>query len=673
MKKVLYNLAFRTVLFLLTVISVAVAVFSGTVCVLSAYSDDLSEEIYNSAVSDRIGDVQWYYQAVLENDKADAEYYRTMFEEASSNLAFTIYEGDLMVLENYTVDEYLYKDKYGFSVNIRKGEDKHGVAYLQSEETINDYLESLENVVILGLTSYDSADGGVVIEYEYYEAEYHEAVAYVYLSADLKADDVIRDKILLAKEVTNWAQHMKFMFPVCTVTGLICIILLVFCAGHKNGTDGIHLTWLDNVPFDLTLLICGLLGVLGIGALDILLNNISSIYNTVYAVLVLPVLAALAAIVLYVVLTFSARIKAKTLFSNTVVFKLLKLLKRLAGWLLKTAKTAVKCLPLYWQAALAAAAVLFVEVLLTALAFDSFFGIVLLVFEKIMLLSGVVYIVTVMRNLQKGAEEIASGNLDYQVDLRYMFGPFKQHGEQLNSMRACIRKAAEQQLKSERMKAELITNVSHDIKTPLTSIISYVDLLKSEPIESEKCKEYIDVLDRQSARLKKLVTDLVDASKASTGNIKVNLAPADVNVLLVQAVSEYEQKLKENDLEVVLSEDESSPVILADGNLMWRVFDNLINNICKYALSGTRVYISSKVTSGKVQVCFKNISGAQLNISGDELMERFVRGDKSRNTEGSGLGLSISRSLVTLQGGAFDIVVDGDLFKAIVEFDLCKD
>ena len=229
-------------------------------------------------------------------------------------------------------------------------------------------------------------------------------------------------------------------------------------------------------------------------------------------------------------------------------------------------------------------------------------------------------------------------------------------------------------MKSERMRTELITNVSHDIKTPLTSIINYVDLLKKEGVDSENAPEYLEVIDRQSARLRKLTEDLIEASKASTGNITVNAERTDVNVLLSQANGEYQSKLAARDITTVLSLSETSLFILADGRLLWRVFDNLLGNINKYAQSGTRVYLSSEHDrDGKVRITFRNISHAPLNISGDELMERFVRGDASRNTEGSGLGLSIARSLVELQGGTFDIEIDGDLFKAILTFPSCEE
>jgi signal transduction histidine kinase len=218
------------------------------------------------------------------------------------------------------------------------------------------------------------------------------------------------------------------------------------------------------------------------------------------------------------------------------------------------------------------------------------------------------------------------------------------------------------------MKTELITNVSHDIKTPLTSIVNYVDLLKKQEMPTDEAREYLEVLDRQSAKLKKLTEDLVEAAKATTGTTTVNFQRTDVNVLLTQSAGEYQEKLQSKALQLMLTPAPGNPAISADGRLLWRVFENLLSNIYKYALPGTRVYLTCTEETDKVSITFRNISETPLNITADELMERFVRGDTSRHTEGSGLGLSIAKSLTQLQYGTFDIAIDGDLFKAILTF-----
>ena len=259
---------------------------------------------------------------------------------------------------------------------------------------------------------------------------------------------------------------------------------------------------------------------------------------------------------------------------------------------------------------------------------------------------------------------------DYKIDTSYMFPEFRDFCDSLNNISAGMQNAVDEKMKSERMRTELITNVSHDIKTPLTSIINYVDLIKKEQPENEKIKEYVAVLDRQSSRLKKLIEDLVEASKASSGSLKVELSECDAGVLLSQTVGEFDERLKNAELTPVLTIPDMPVKIMADGRHLWRVLENLTGNVCKYSLPGTRVYMDLTVRDKKAVITFKNISKYPLNISGDELMERFVRGDTSRNTEGSGLGLSIARSLTELQGGDMKIDIDGDLFKAALEFDL---
>ena len=285
----------------------------------------------------------------------------------------------------------------------------------------------------------------------------------------------------------------------------------------------------------------------------------------------------------------------------------------------------------------------------------------------------VLYCAIVLKKLQEASKALADGDLSYQIDTSKMFGDFKNYGELLNSISKGMAIAVEERIKSERMKTELITNVSHDIKTPLTSIINYTDLISKEPCDNKKINEYSSVLLQQSERLKRLIDDLVEASKASTGNLEVNLAPCEANILLTQVVGEYSEKIQNKSLELITNQPESIIMIMADGRRLWRVFDNLMNNICKYSQSGTRVYLSLEKQGNEAVITFKNTSRLSLNISADELMERFVRGDSSRNTEGNGLGLSIAKSLTELQNGKLELYIDGDLFKVILKFPIIKE
>ena len=269
--------------------------------------------------------------------------------------------------------------------------------------------------------------------------------------------------------------------------------------------------------------------------------------------------------------------------------------------------------------------------------------------------------------LLEGAKRMRSGDLESKVDDKYLVGCFREFAEELNGLADVAMVAAQNQLKSERMKTELITNVSHDIKTPLTSIINYVDLLEKPHTEEEQ-KAYVEVLSRQSQRLKKLIDDLMEMSKASTGNIQVDIGEIDAVEAVTQALGEFSDKLTAAGLTPVFHQSEENIMLLADGRLLWRAMSNVLSNAVKYALPGTRLYVDVSATQDKAIISFKNISGAQLNISAEELMERFVRGDSSRNTEGSGLGLNIAKSLMELQKGQLQLLVDGDLFKVTLVF-----
>ena len=266
--------------------------------------------------------------------------------------------------------------------------------------------------------------------------------------------------------------------------------------------------------------------------------------------------------------------------------------------------------------------------------------------------------------LKRGAKAIAGGDLSCVIDTKYLPHDEKEMAADLSNISAGIGRAVEERMKSERMKTDLITNVSHDLKTPLTSIVNYVDLLKKEDLHNETADGYVAVLDRQAQKLKKLTEDIVEASKASSGVLNVNLAPTDAAELLRQCAAEYAERFAAAGLTPVLRIPDAPVTASADGRLLWRVFDNLLGNVVKYAMPGTRVYLDAEADDTGVTLSVRNISKEPLEKSGDELMERFVRGDASRHAEGSGLGLAIAGSLTALQGGTLTIVPDGDLFRA---------
>ena len=445
----------------------------------------------------------------------------------------------------------------------------------------------------------------------------------------------------------------NILLPVFGTSLLICALCFVFllcAAGHKAEKEEIILNLQDKIPLDLYLaLTCGISLVIGLIVLDgNSFNRTDSIVVGMIGLLIIAILA------LATILTCATRIKlGRFFYQNTILYRLFRLFARGTQAFFH----GLRSVPLARRVALG-------WIILSLLYLNG--GIIAAILSIILLFLFCIS-ASQMQKLAEGGEALAKGNLRSKIDTQGMFSPFRRHGEHLNSVSKGFSIALNQKMKSERLKTELITNVSHDIKTPLTSIINYVDLLKKEALTGQAA-EYVEVLDRQSRRLKKLTEDLVEASKASTGNIKANLAPTDMGELVAQAVAEYEEKLELAKLEVIVTASEEPIYAMADGNLTWRVLSNLLSNACKYSQAGTRVYIDLQKEPSFVTVSMKNISKDALNIPVEELMERFVRGDSSRHTEGSGLGLNIAQSLVNLQKGKFSLEIEGDLFKAFMKF-----
>ena len=494
-----------------------------------------------------------------------------------------------------------------------------------------------------------------------------------FIRAEMTPEGQTWQQLSQAAALYNARTAYQVLIPAGVAVGLLCLVFLLWATGHQREREGIVLNAFDRkAPVDL-LLPAGLVAVavwLGFGLNPTVRQSIPDLFPLLpYA----PLCIALA-FGLYVLLSVVRRVKAREPQKGTLFFaKAGKVCARGLRWAGRKLEALANKLPLFWLAAVVFLAFAFLEGLsIVAIAHGNGVGVFLWFLFKALELAGVVWLVLAFRRLQEGGRELAAGNLDYQVSLDALKGPFRSHGEDLNRIRDAIQANLEERMKAQRMKTELITNVSHDIKTPLTSIVSYVDLLKKQSMPTDEAKEYLEVLDRQSARLKKLTEDLVEASKASTGNLPVNLARTDVNVLLAQSAGEYQERLKARGLTLVLTPAEGNPAILSDGRLLWRVFDNLLSNIQKYAQPGTRVYLSCQTDADRVTILFRNISASPLNISADELMERFVRGDEARSTEGSGLGLSIAQDLTRLQGGTFDLAIDGDLFKVRLAFPRVK-
>ena len=485
-----------------------------------------------------------------------------------------------------------------------------------------------------------------------------------------------------AYALANWAADLAYalrywvyaIIAAAALMVLACFVFLLCAAGHHPGTDGVRPGWGTKLPLDLLTAAVALVLFLGIEM--VVEANFGGI-GVVLVVVLGP--AVLAGIFTGWCMSFALRLKLGSWWRNTVIYIALrwawKVVKKLGGGLGNLGRGLTDLLggiPLVGKTVLIFLGLCVLEGLgiLVSLGFFWSWGLLafLWVVEKILLFLAVLAVALMCRKLLLGGRALAAGDLSYQVDTSRMVLDFKSHGEDLNHIAQGMAAAVEERMRSERMKTELITNVSHDIKTPLTSIINYADLIGQETKDSDKIPEYAAVLTRQSERLKRLIEDLVEASKASTGNLEVNLAPCQPGVLLTQAAGEYEQKLKDAGLDLVTRQPETAVTILADGRRLWRVFDNLMNNICKYAQRGTRVYLTLEERDGQAVISFKNTSRAPLDIPAEELLERFVRGDAARTGEGNGLGLSIAKSLTELQQGTLDLTVDGDLFKVVLKF-----
>ena len=445
------------------------------------------------------------------------------------------------------------------------------------------------------------------------------------------------------------------------IIGAAAFVFLMCAAGHRNGTDEIVTTVWDHLWLDVFAVGAVLAEVFVFYVAAIFLINVDVAYLPFILFVTAVATLCMGWLLLLFLLSFSVRVKLGKWWRHTLCYQLFRKIGQFARMIWEN-------IGFLWKVILVMLVLAFLEGIGVLMFFNSDIALLLWLLEKLVLYPLVLWYCVQLNQLKNGTEKIAGGEPGYQIRTKRMTGIFKEQGEQINHISDGMTHAIEERMKSERFKTELITNVSHDIKTPLTSIINYVDLLEKEDLHNETAQEYLEVLERQSSRLKKLIEDLIEASKASTGNLPVHLERLEAGIFMTQTVGEFEEKTKAAGLDLVIEKPETPVYIMADSRHFWRVIDNLMNNICKYAQSGTRVYINLEVKEAQVSITFRNTSKYPLNISSDELMERFVRGDASRNTEGSGLGLSIANSLMDLMGGTFRLYVDGDLFKVVLGF-----
>lgn len=553
-------------------------------------------------------------------------------------------------------------------------DNKNSVAYTNVEHTMfTDSIEEIKERLAKNSIYWNYEKGNVNTSIEKLKLE---EIRYksIYKSIDdaknfsvytsLENDLTYYDQYRTNKTVFDMAQILYkpalYLLPLSIIAVLVLLIMNCFLIGLRNEKGEVILNAFDKTPLLVALIILFILFMIGCGFLIALTSeNLTLILSG----------TAIGAVIGYISFVFFLetiikRIKSRTLFRNTITYRILRWIKSLITSMTRNANMTVKLILIFIAFGI-----------LNIIGFGSSInnepiGFFILIAIWVYAFAKMHQWLVRYIEIKNAINEIYIGNTEVHLDEKRYKGSLNSMAIQVNDIAGGLSNAIQEKLKSERLKTELITNVSHDIKTPLTSIINYVDLLKKEKMPNEQAEEYLNILDNKSQRLKRLTEDLVEASKASSGNIKLNIEKLNVNELLKQVSGEFEDKFKSRNLEEVMSLPEKNVYINADSRYMYRILENMYSNISKYAMDNTRVYIDVIPNNNRITIQMKNISKEKLNISTEELMQRFVRGDSARNTEGSGLGLSIATSLTTLQGGTFNIYLDGDLYKVIIEFDM---
>ena len=466
------------------------------------------------------------------------------------------------------------------------------------------------------------------------------------------------------------SQNAYIILPISSAVTILLIIYLLITIGHKDDEKTIELNDFDKMPLEIILIVAVFLIVLPF----IILSQYDRINN---AMLSLGITAYIdvyivSAVVLH---TMIKRIKSKTFLKSSIIGQILiwwiKIFKKILNKIQKVWNTITYSASVTSKVIIGTGIIAFIWLVIIAMFSDNKMLPLIIIALICFMLYKIIKIIKEYSQIENKLKDVYNGNNQTELKEEDFSMVFKSSVKYLNNISNGLENAVQERMKSERMKAELITNVSHDIKTPLTSIINYVDLLKKEDIANEKANEYINILDNKSQRLKKLTEDLIEASKVSTGNVSLNLEKINIVELIKQAIGEFEDKFQNKNLQIIVNCNENEININADSRYMYRIVENLFSNIYKYALENSRVYIDISIVDGtNVVIEMKNISKDKLNISADELMQRFVRGDRSRNTEGSGLGISIAQNLTELQNGTFELKLDGDLFKVKLTFNI---
>ena len=514
-------------------------------------------------------------------------------------------------------------------------------SYGDSSVIDNSYYDYKDTIVFFGVRKYDCR---------------------LVLGYDLERDDAYRNVFLITRFVYSLRYLVYFIAFSASVGWIFLIVFLIRSAGYRKNSDKPQPCFESKIPFEISLGAVVFLAVIvayitGVAADDG--------HPTVVSIATLLLGAVIEEIILVLsLICLAIRIKTGYIWRTMILRYIVNGIRWIFSHMSVLWQTLVFCLGTGF--------LFFMSKWFSNRYFvrrHYIAGWVIFFVAAIAAFVFVMYVAYSYNKMYKMTEDIANGKLPEEVNTKYMLPVFKKHAENILKISRGVVISNEKRFASEKTQAALITNVSHDIKTPLTSIINYADLIAKEESDNEKINEYAEVLERQSTRLKRLLEDLIEVSKAQSGSLEVNLEPCMVSNFLTQSAGEYEERLEKKNLTVITKNTESNAMIMADPRRMWRVFDNLLGNICKYSLEGTRVYLTLEEDAEKCRIIFKNTSESELDMSPDELMKRFVRGDVSREGDGgNGLGLSIASNLVTLQKGTMDISIDGDLFKVTLEF-----
>ena len=586
-----------------------------------------------------------------------------------------VYITEKLVEETKQINKiYYFSEYYGDNVKWLIIDKKNKEAFTNINYSVESAtLEAVQNQII-GKGQYWNCDNGKVDttipklkNVNYVDSMLNEAskdannyAIYTSLQEPLLYMDEIYQSKIFYDILLAVSQKAIYLIPILVIILVALIPIIIYGVGKKRKTNKITLNWYDKILIEIAGFIALFIGSIG----ACFMIGISGAQNMLSFVLALT-FAGIGLIIIYLacILFFETvvkRIKTHTFVKTLFVYWVYKKVKSFSTELQIT-KNFTLYFIIYIMANILSAGIFFLQPII---------GIAIFLAINIYTNDLLIKKIKSYNKVKESIKDLYNGKKDIKLDEKDFSKEDKETANEINDIAGGLSNAINERLKSERLKTELITNVSHDIKTPLTSIINYVDLLKKENIEGEKAQEYLQILDNKSQRLKKLTDDLVEASKASSGAIKLNMERLNVNELIKQVSGEFEDKFKEHKLEEIISFPENNDsYIQADSRYLYRVLENMYSNIAKYAMEGTRVYIDVIEENNKIYIKLKNVSKQKLNISADELMQRFVRGEAARNTEGSGLGLSIAKSLTELQNGKFNIYLDGDLFKVTIEFE----